>query len=361
MNELFALGSKANPADQVAARRELISRLEAERGTRVVVYATSTRPGLEAPLAMDVLPIFYRHLAALEAERPGTAIDVLLHTNGGEGVVPWRLLQLLRSFADRVSVLVPCNAFSGGTLMALGADEVVMHPMGTLGPIDPTVNSWFNPSHPDLPGRRLGISVEDVAAFFDFLREDVGLQDGAESMRAVAELLQQVHPLALGSVKRSTLQSRMLGRRLLAQGGMRERADIDVVVQRLASELYSHGHPISPREARDELGLQHVAEASESVAGLMWLVYESLAAEMQLEDAFDAVEIMSGGMPFPLPEPQMLVRQQRTLGPYPVALVESRVRADAFQLTYDGVMTRDWGGAVSTNLTLVSASWTTRD
>jgi len=356
----FFGGGPAALTPGIAERRNLVAKLEAARGTKVLVYVTSTRPNLESPLAMDVLPIIYRHLATMGDAALAGGIDVLIHTNGGEGIVPWRLLQLLRSFSGRVSVLVPHLAYSGGTLMALGADEVVMHRMGTLGPIDPTVNSWFNPPHPDLPGRRLGISVEDLASFFDFIRDDVALGDGAEAVQAVAALLQQVHPLALGSVKRSTLQSRMLGKRLLIQGGMHDAGDLDAVVERLASELYSHGHPISPREARTELGLAHVTEAPDDVAVLMWRIYESFAAEMQLEDAFDVVELMSGGHPLPLPEPQQLVRQQKPLGPYPVALVESAVRADAFELLFDGVITRGWDGAVSTNLTLVKAAWTQR-
>lgn len=265
-------------------RRPLIGQLQRLRGTAVVTYVTSTRPNLESPMAMDVIPILYRQLAAYPRDRYAGGIDLLLHTNGGEGVVPWRLLTLLRSFAATVNLLVPHNAFSGGTLTALGADRVVMHPMGTLGPIDPTVTTWFNPPHPDVPGRRLGISVEDLASFFDFLQNDVGTDDAQRTTQALLGLIQQVHPLALGSVKRSTLQSRMLGERLLSQGGAKDSAELAQVVERLTTQLYSHGHPIGCREAREDLGLSHVEEASDDVADLMWRLYESYATEMQLEE-----------------------------------------------------------------------------
>ena len=341
-------------------RRSLIQRLQELRGTFVVTYITSTRPNLESPMAMDVIPVLYRHLATHPRDRYAAGIDLILHTNGGEGVVPWRLLTLLRSFTPTVNVLVPHNAFSGGTLAALGADRVVMHPMGTLGPIDPTVITWFNPPHPDIPGRRLGISVEDLAAFFDFLQNDIGIADEERTTQAVLALIQQVHPLALGSVKRSTLQSRMLGERLLGLGGAKDSSELAQIVERLASQLHSHGHPIGWREAREDLGLSHVEEATDEVADVMWQLYESYAAAMQLEDAFEPIEILSGGSLLPLPEPQTILRLQRLLGPFTVVCVESDSRADAFELSFDGVLTRDWGGAVATNVTLVQAGWKLR-
>lgn len=341
-------------------RVPLIERLEELRGTAVITYFTSTRPNLESPMAMDVIPVLYRHLARQPRARYEAGIDLVLHTNGGEGVVPWRLLTILRSFASIVNVLVPHNAFSGGTLAALGADRVVMHPMGTLGPIDPTVVSWFNPPHPDLPGRRLGISVEDLASFFDFLQDDIGTDDPQRTTQAVLALMQQVHPLALGSVKRSTLQSRMLGERLLRQGGAKDSTALTEIVERLATQLHSHGHPIGSREAREDLGLVHVEEATEEVADVMWQLYESYAEEMQLENAFEPIEMLSAGTLLPLPEPQTMLRLQRQLGPYSVVCVESSSRADAFELSYDGVLTRDWGGAVGVNVTLVQAGWKQR-
>lgn len=69
---------------------------------------------------------------------------------------------------------------------------------------------------------------------------------------------------------------------------------------------------------------------------------------------------MSGGELLPLPEPQTVLRVQRQLGPYTVVCVESDAAADAFELSFDGVLTRDWGGAVATNITLVQAGWKRR-
>ena len=117
------------------SRLPLLQALEAERGTNVITYVTSTRDNLNTSMAMDVVPILYRHLVDLPGDND-RAIDLLLHTNGGDGVVPWRIVTLIREFCSNFAVLVPNRAFSAGTLTALGADKIIMHPMGMLGPTD---------------------------------------------------------------------------------------------------------------------------------------------------------------------------------------------------------------------------------
>src|ERR1043166_3942564 len=112
-------------------RVQLIRALEEARGgTAVITYLTSTRPNLEAPMAMDAIPVIHQHLEAIATPREETRIDLFLHSNGGDGVVPWRLVTLIREYCAELSVLVPHRAFSAATLAALGADRIIMHRMG---------------------------------------------------------------------------------------------------------------------------------------------------------------------------------------------------------------------------------------
>ena len=197
-------------------RLEGIKSLQAERGNSIVItYITSTRPNFESHMAMDVIPIIYRHLSAISTSPKETRIDLLISSNGGDGVVPWKLVTLIREFCSELNVLVPYRAFSAATLTCLGADNVIMHPMGMLGPTDPTVTNEFNPPNPRLPGQLLGISVEDVASYIQLVKEDVGITHEDELIQAFTQLCQNVHPLALGNVKRHTLQSQMMGSKLL--------------------------------------------------------------------------------------------------------------------------------------------------
>lgn len=107
-------------------------------------------------------------------------------------------MSLVREFCSDFAVLVPNRAFSAATLTAMGADEVVIHPMGMLGPIDPTVANEFNPPNERVPGQLLGISVEDVTSYIALIRDDIGISHEDELIQAVLALASKVHPLALG-------------------------------------------------------------------------------------------------------------------------------------------------------------------
>lgn len=71
---------------------------------------------------------------------PGDALDVFIVSNGGSAEASERIVRLLRSRFKSVRFLVASNAYSAATLMCFSADEVVMTPLGTLGPIDPQIN-----------------------------------------------------------------------------------------------------------------------------------------------------------------------------------------------------------------------------
>lgn len=277
-------------------RANIIRRIEKARGTHVVTYVTSTRQGLEIQMAMDAIRIIYEHLRLIGKPKKEVAIDLFLHSNGGDGTVPWRLVTLIREYTDKLSVLVPYKAFSAATLAALGADCIVMHPMGMLGPTDPTVMNSFNPQDPANPSQRIGISVEDVSAYIALIKEDAGIRHEDELVQAFNKLADHVHPLALGNVKRSLSQSRMMARKLLAlhMDKRSEEHKIKEIVDNLTSKLYYHGHPINRHEAKEEIGLQCVQEPSSLVEKLMWDLYLDYEADAQMEQPFQtAIEFIA--------------------------------------------------------------------
>src|SRR5580693_5496164 len=121
-------------------RINLIKKIEGLRESRVICYLTSLRENVPAVIAQDQVRIFFDHLLLLP-KRPVEKLDVFLVSNGGDGVVPWRLVSLFREFATSLNVLIPFRAYSAASLIALGADQIVMHPFGEIGPIDPTVTN----------------------------------------------------------------------------------------------------------------------------------------------------------------------------------------------------------------------------
>jgi hypothetical protein len=90
-----------------AERQKLLGDLEKEReGNLVISYVTSTRGNFEIQMADDVLPLLYQHLER-NATRAKKEVDLFIHSNGGSGTVPWRIVNLVREFAGKFVVLVP--------------------------------------------------------------------------------------------------------------------------------------------------------------------------------------------------------------------------------------------------------------
>lgn len=69
------------------------------------------------------------------------AIDIILHTPGGLVLAASQIAKALSDHKGKVTVFVPHYAMSGGTLIALAADEVVMDRHAVLGPVDPQLGN----------------------------------------------------------------------------------------------------------------------------------------------------------------------------------------------------------------------------
>jgi len=123
-----------------ARRARAFGALQRARGSRVIamIHRQETVGVLGVP--------FYRYIdiddseAVLRAIRQTpdeSPIDLLLHTPGGLVLASEQIAYALRAHRGRVTVLVPHYAMSGGTLIALAADEIVMDEAAVLGPVDP--------------------------------------------------------------------------------------------------------------------------------------------------------------------------------------------------------------------------------
>lgn len=237
-------------------RVALLKSIAAERHSTVISYVTANRGLINAQIGSDVIRFFRDLLGAIgHVEK----LDLLLITRGGNTLTPLRLVSLLREFAGKVAVLVPYMAHSAGTLITLGADEIVMGAMGELGPVDPSVTNPFNPILPqeDIQGTvspkprpRIPISVEDVASYLNFAKTRGEL--GPEGMaQAFSALTQNVHPLALGNILRHHNLIRHLARTLLLMhmDADADKGKLESVVRKLTEELYSHEYTITRDEA----------------------------------------------------------------------------------------------------------------
>lgn len=279
------------PAPSEKEKREvIIKELQKERGSKIIAYIVSTRQGVNFQIADDAVRIIYDHLKKLDV-KSNEKIDLFLHSFGGLGVVPWKLVNLVREFSKDFEVLVPYKAYSAATMIALGANKIVMHRMGELGPIDPKVANEFNPITPQ--GQQIGINVEDVASYVSFMKEFAGITHEDELIQALNALTNNVHPLAIGNVYRFYAQSRMMAKKLLKLHMIDPKDEhiIDEVSETLTSKLFFHGHPINRKEAAD-LKLK-IEEPKQKTEELMWKLYKSYEDDMEILQPFNAQEMLN--------------------------------------------------------------------
>lgn len=237
-------------------RMLLLQKLEKQRNSRILVYITGDRKGLETKLATDVFPFILNHLSQI-GHKPN--IDLFIYSTGGITMAGYALVNLIREFCDRFGVIVPFKAHSAATLIALGADEILMTKMGQLSPIDPSVESPLGPQLqvPGQPGAvaTVPVSVEDVVNYLNLARTELKLTDEDCLTRVFEKLTNSVHPLVLGGVQRVREQTAFLAKILLSYH-LKDEPRIDKIVEILTKGRYSHDYLIGRREAREVLGLQ---------------------------------------------------------------------------------------------------------
>ncbi len=286
---------------------ELIKQIQEKEKAKLISYVLADKlQGPSASIATDALGLFYRHLEAMGAS---PRIVLFLYSMGGDTMVPWRLINLIREYCKELITLVPDKAFSAATLLCLGSDEIVMTKMAALSPIDPSVANAFNPPVPMPPGtppqavQRVPISVEDVAAYLRLATDRAGLDTPEGKIAAFQQLAHEVHPLALGNVERSHTLIRSLAMKLLGLHmnitDPKEEEKCKAIVNTLTEKLYSHQHMIPRKEAKDIIGLK-VRFPSQELEALMMKLYKEYQKELGIGEMFNPITLLDNRTEIPV-------------------------------------------------------------
>lgn len=274
-----------------ATRKRIYQRIERERDTKVLSFITSDRAGLETQIAPDCIDLF---VDLLDRIGPTKRISLLLHTNGGQTSAAWRLVNLIRTFADELEVLVPLKALSAGTLISLGAQKVVMTKQAALGPIDPSLTHALAPQVPyGNQMARVPVSVEAIRGYIDAAQKDLGIVDQTALANILVDLSNKVHPLVLGEIFRSRAQIRFLAEKLIA-GQVEDQEKIKKIIDFLCADSGSHDYTINRREAA-ELGLK-IEKPTDDFYKLLRKFYLSYSAELELIDPYSP-QVILGAQP----------------------------------------------------------------
>jgi ClpP class serine protease len=146
---LFLILSSLAPVIQkrmlTYARLQLLRRIGQQRGSRVIsmIHRQETMSFLGFPVVRYIdIEDSELVLQAIRLTPPETPLDLIMHTPGGLVLASAQIAQALARHPGRVTVLVPHYAMSGGTLIALAADEVRMDENAVLGPVDPQLGEY---------------------------------------------------------------------------------------------------------------------------------------------------------------------------------------------------------------------------
>ena len=186
--------------------------------------------------------MLFRSLRAIRLTAESTPIDLIVHTPGGLLLAAEQIAYALKQHPAKVTVVVPHYAMSGGTMIALAADEILMDRYAVLGPVDPQIGQYPAASILKAVGRKPVSEVDDSTLI---------LADVSE--KAIAQTQTFVESL---------LRERMGG----------EEAKRTAIA--LTEGRWTHDYPITAEEAAI-LGLPVKTDVGDSICDIMSLYPQS--------------------------------------------------------------------------------------
>lgn len=254
----------SGPARVSLAALPELAALEAVRGHPVLLYAGGIHDG-------SLSHVYECMRRRGKCDR----LDLVLSTAGGSITTTRQIALLLREYARHLTVLVPHRAWSAGTLLCLGGDELVLGPMAQLGPIDSHIGAAAMPPA-DAPGM---ISAEDIRAFRHMAEDWFGVDRDEDRLQVLALVAQRIFPATLASFYRFDRLVRQTAHELLryqlpdAADDVRRR-----IVDQLVSGYHAHDYVLSRQDAR-ALGLR-VRFASGEEEERMWSLSQRCRTEI---------------------------------------------------------------------------------
>lgn len=271
-------------------RAELYKEVEQARDSKMLLYVTGDRQQLETQISKAASDLFVHHLDLINHSK---RITLFLYTTGGDIIAAWSIVNLIRQFCDEFEVIVSSKALSGGTLICLGANSIIMTKQAALGPIDPSITTPLNPQVPGAPPHaKAPVSVEAISGYIAFAKETLGAS--ADLTQIFLHLAHSVHPHVLGQAFRSRAQIRMLATKLLSKHLGKQEADVKRILEFLCSESGSHDYTVTRQEARETLGL-HIDRPDDQLYILIRKINEDFTNELELRSPYDPNLVLGSG------------------------------------------------------------------
>lgn len=120
--------------------RIIIYNLSKQTKSNIISISHSSTGLFGGMITQNTLMTFQEELSKMK----GKPFDLILHTPGGDVFASMMISRLLAKYPGHIRAIIPSYAMSGGTLLALSCDEIIMSPCATLGMTDPQLGAFWN-------------------------------------------------------------------------------------------------------------------------------------------------------------------------------------------------------------------------
>jgi len=256
--------------------QNVIEQIESKLRTRLVTYWNAPNGSI---CNNDVTGLFgiLRSIGKVES------LSFFIKSDGGSGEASLRMVNLLRQFVGRLTVLVPLECASAATMLALGADKILMGPLAHLSAVDTSLTHDLSPI--DRDNDRVSVSQDELHRVVHLWQK----QADKKGSNPYESLFAYVHPLVIGAVDRSSALSTKLCVEILSYH-MKDKKKAQQISDTLNSCYPSHSYPITLREAR-QIGLH--AEALGDDINVLLLELNEIYSEMGQRTSTDFDELNS--------------------------------------------------------------------
>jgi hypothetical protein len=241
--------------------QQVIERLEKELGEPVLTYWNSNKGSI---CQNDVAGLYGLLQRLGKVER----LTLFIKSDGGNGQASLRMVNLLRQYAKHLTVLAPFECQSAATMLALGADRILMGPLAHLSAVDTSLTHDLSPI--DRDNDRVSVSQDELQRVVSLWRKEAHEQKS----NPYESLFAYVHPLVFGAVDRASALSTKLCLEILSYH-MEDLEKAQAISNMLNSGYPSHSYPITLRESQ-RIGL-HTEAMEDSVSHLLFELNEVYA------------------------------------------------------------------------------------
>lgn len=243
--------------------QEVLGRLEASLGEPVLTYWNSNKGSI---CQNDVAGLYGLLQRIGKVER----LSLFIKSDGGSGQASLRMVNLLRQYTKHLTVLVPFECQSAATMLALGADRILMGPIAHLSAVDTSLTHDLSPI--DRDNDRVSVSQDELQRVVALWMR----QAGTENSNPYESLFRYVHPLVIGAVDRASALSTKLCLEILSYH-MQDFTKAERISNTLNAGYPSHSYPITLGEAQ-RIGL-HAEPMPDETSHLLFELNE-IYAEM---------------------------------------------------------------------------------